>query len=147
MLVEIEDDHRQVIVFAQADCCSVHNLQATLDDFHVGDLLGHGRVLHQEGIGIVDAIDFGGLQDYFCFDLHCPERGGGVGREVGIAGSGSKDHNPLFLEMANRAASNERLRDLVHLDGCHHASVDGSFFKRVLQSQGVDHGGEHTHMV
>jgi hypothetical protein len=49
--------------------------------------------------------------------------------------------------MADRAAPDIRLGDLVHFDGGHHARGNALFFERILQRQRVDHGGEHPHMV
>ena len=49
--------------------------------------------------------------------------------------------------MANRTPPNERLGHLVHLDRRLHARIDALFFKRVLQSQRVDDGRQHAHVI
>ncbi len=38
-------------------------------------------------------------------------------------------------------------RDLIHLNRGLHASVDFLLFEGILQSQRVDHGGQHSHVI
>jgi hypothetical protein len=49
--------------------------------------------------------------------------------------------------VAHGAAANVGLRDLVHLDGRHDAAEEPELFDGVLQRDGVDHGGQHAHVV
>ena len=49
--------------------------------------------------------------------------------------------------MAHGAPANVWLGQLIHENGTHHAALYAALFKRVLQSDGVDHGGEHAHAV
>src|SRR6266478_6977853 len=49
--------------------------------------------------------------------------------------------------MADGAAANEGLADLMHLDGTLHAGMYAELFEGILQGQGVENGGEHTHVV
>src|SRR4051794_38094709 len=49
--------------------------------------------------------------------------------------------------MSQRAPPDERLCDLVHLDGGHHTRVDLLLFERILQGDTVDDGGEHAHVI
>ena len=49
--------------------------------------------------------------------------------------------------MADGAAADEGLGDLVHFDGGLHAGVDVLFFERVLQGKRVDDRGQHAHVV
>ena len=49
--------------------------------------------------------------------------------------------------MTNRAAANKRLGDLIHLDGGLYPGMNALLLQRVLQGQGVDDGGQHTHVV
>ena len=58
MFIQIENDHGQIVVFAQADRGGVHYLETKFDDFHVGNLLEHRSVFDEEGIGIIDTIHF-----------------------------------------------------------------------------------------
>ena len=80
-------------------------------------------------------------------DLHRAQRGGRVGREVGIAGAGREDHGAALFEVADGAAPDERLGDGAHLDGRHHARHDALLLERVLQRQGVDDRRQHAHVV
>ena len=49
--------------------------------------------------------------------------------------------------MADRTAADVRLCDLLHFDGCLYAGRDAKFFERILQSDGIDDGREHAHVV
>src|SRR3974377_2450147 len=49
--------------------------------------------------------------------------------------------------MACGVAADERFADLVHFDSALHAGVDPDFFERVLKRQGVEHSGEHAHVI
>jgi len=49
--------------------------------------------------------------------------------------------------MANRAAADVGLGDLVHLDGAHDSHMDARLLNRILQRNRVDHGRQHTHVV
>ena len=75
------------------------------------------------------------------------KRGGGVGREIGIAGAAGEDHDAAFFQMADGAAANEGLGDLIHLNRGLHARVDPLLLERVLQRQRVDHRGQHAHVI
>src|SRR3954453_7668037 len=146
-VIQIEDDDGKVVFFAHGDGGGIHDLEAALQDLHVGDLGELGRVLHNHGIGVVDAVDLRGFQDGFCLDIHGAQRGGGVGGEVGVAGASGEDHDAFFFKMTDGAAADEGLRDLIHLDGRLHAGVHALLFKGVLQGKGVQNGGEHAHVI
>ncbi len=81
------------------------------------------------------------------FDLHGAEAGGGVGGEVGVAGAGGEDDDAAFFQVADGAAADVGLGDLVDLDGGHDAAEEAEFLDGVLQGDGVDDGGEHAHVV
>ncbi len=72
-------------------------------------------------IGRVDAVDLRALEDDVRLHLHRPQRGGGVGGEVGVAGAGGEDDDAAFFEVADGAPADERLGDGAHLDGRGHA--------------------------
>ena len=48
---------------------------------------------------------------------------------------------------ANGASPDERLRYLIHLSRGLHPSVDFLFFQRILQSESIDDGGKHPHVI
>jgi len=64
-----------------------------------------------------------------------------------IAGAAGKNDDAAFFEVADCAATDERLGYLVHLDGGLHSSVHILFFERVLEGQGIDDGGQHSHVI
>src|SRR6266516_1578398 len=51
------------------------------------------------------------------------------------------------ISFARSAAANERLGDLGHRDGALDAGGDAVLFQRVLQGEGVDDGGQHSHVI
>ena len=89
-----------------------------------------GGVGVEHRIGGVDAVDLGALEDDVRLHLHRAERGGGVGREVGIAGAGGEDDDAPFFEVADGAAADERLGDRAHLDGASATRVLTPTFSR-----------------
>jgi hypothetical protein len=70
-----------------------------------------------------------------------------VGREVRVPGAGGEDHHAPLVEVAQRAAADVRLRELLHADRGHHARVEAALLERVLQGERVDHRAEHAHVV
>ena len=75
------------------------------------------------GSARVDAVDarVRALQDRLGADLGRAQRGGGVGREVRVAGAGREHDDPALLEVADRAQRDVRLGDLRHRDRGLHA--------------------------
>src|SRR5580704_3696826 len=146
-LVHVEDHDGHAVVHAQRDGGRIHDFQILVQDLAIGNLRKKFGVADFFGIGVVDAVDARGFEDDVGFNFHGAECGGGVGGKVGIAGAGGEDDNAAFFEMAHGAAANEGFADLMHLDGALHASMDLSFFERVLQSKGVEDGGEHAHVI
>ena len=103
--------------------------------------------LKRTGSGGIDAFDLGAFHEDVGLDFHGAKRSGCVGREEGIADAGRKNHDATFLKVADGAAANVRLCDLIHGDGGHHAALDIVFFDGVLECDGVDDGREHAHVV
>src|SRR5262249_410594 len=113
----------------------------------IADLVEHLGVFHQNGIGIVDAIDFGGLQDGVGLDLHGTQGSGGVGGKVRIAGAGGEDDHSSLLQVADGAPAAGWFGGLVHFDGRNQARIDGAVVQSILQGERVDDRGEHAHVV
>ena len=97
--------------------------------------------LHRGGItarvGAVDAVDAGvrALEDRSGADLGGPQRGGGVGREVRVAGPGGEHDHPALLEVADGPPRDVGLGDLGHRDRGLHARRLPDAFQRVLQAR------------
>jgi hypothetical protein len=49
--------------------------------------------------------------------------------------------------MPDGAPPDERLRHLIHLNRRLHAGVDFLLFEGVLQSERIDHGSQHSHVI
>src|SRR6202030_875244 len=52
-----------------------------------------------------------------------------------------------FFKVTNRAAPNERLGNLVHLDSALYPRMYTFFFQSILQSQCIYHRGQHAHKI
>src|SRR5690606_6533379 len=58
-----------------------------------------------------------------------------------------EDHDPPLFQVADGAAADEVLADLVDLERAHHPGVGAELLQRVLHGQGVHHRGQHAHVV
>lgn len=96
---------------------------------------------------VVDAVDLGGLENDVCGGFIGAERRGGVGGEIGISSTTTKNHYASFLQMPYRSAPDKRLGHLTHLNRRLHAGFHAVMLKGILQRQRVDDGGEHTHVI
>src|SRR6185312_9559320 len=140
-LFHAEHHHGHIVVFAEGYGSGVHDAKVEAENVVVGDLLEFGGVRAGLGIGGVDAVDRGGLEQDVGLDLHGAQAGGGVGGEEGIAGAGGKDDDAAFFEVAHGAAADVGLGDLVHLDRGHDAAGEAALLDGVLQGNGIDDGG------
>src|SRR6185437_14876058 len=144
---QVEDDDRHFVVHAQRERRGIHDFELFLERFEIGDLrksFGRGIFLR---VRIVNAVDLGRFQDHFRADFVGTKRGRGVRRKIGVARAAAENHHPVFLQMANGAAANERFGDLGHGNGRLHARGDADFFQSILQSQRVDDSREHAHVI
>lgn len=98
------------------------------------------------GVGRVDAVHAGALQQGVAAHLRGPQRGR-VGRKEGRADAGGEDHHPAFFEMTQGAAAHIGLGHGVHGQGALHARLDADLLQRRLHGQGVHHRGQHAHIV
>ena len=80
-------------------------------------------------------------------DLQRPQRGGRVGGEERVAGTGREDHDPALLEVPDRPPPDVRLGHLGDVDRRHHPGVGAQLLQRVLDCQRVQHGREHAGVV
>ena len=145
--VQVEDDDRQVVLHAQGHGGAVQHLELVAEQVRVLEpvVLPSARDRHR--IRIVDPVDLGRLHQDLGADLDGAQRGGGVGREVRVAGAGHEDHDAALLEVADGAAADVRLRDLVHRDRAHDAGRRLRPLDRVLERQAVHDGREHADVV
>jgi hypothetical protein len=87
------------------------------------------------------------LQQDFGLDLCRPERGGGVGSEIGVAHARGEDDDASLVQVAKGAAADVRLGHFGHRDGRQHPRGLARTLDGVLQSEGVDDRGQHAHGV
>jgi len=99
------------------------------------------------GILVVHPVHLGGLQQQVRADLDRAQRGARVGGEEGIARAGGEDGDAALLQVADGAAADVVLAHVVDLDGAHHPALGAQLLQRVLHGQGIDHGGQHAHLV
>src|SRR5699024_8450749 len=101
--------HRHAVVAAQGDGGGIHHGKLFLDDHVVGEVVVARGVLVPGGVGVVHAIDFGGLQQQIGADFHGAQRGGRIGGEERVAGSRGKQRDATLFDMADGAAADEIL--------------------------------------
>src|SRR5205823_7193238 len=112
---QVENDYRQLVVHTERQSGAVHDFQAALQGFHVGEVVELPRIGVLVGVGVVDTVDpILGHHQHLGTDLEGAERGGRVGREVRVAGAGDEDHHAPLFEMTNRASPNVWFSDFGH---------------------------------
>src|SRR5208283_3596851 len=99
------------------------------------------------GVGGIDAVDRGGLEQDVGLDLHGAQAGCGVCGKEGVSCAGGEDEDAAFFQVAHGAAADVRLGDLADFNGGHDAADQAELLDGVLQRDGVDDGGEHAHVV
>ena len=99
------------------------------------------------GIGRVDAVDAGRLEQDLGAELLAAERGRGVGRDERASRAGGQDDHAPFVEVGQGPAADERLGHFVHADRGQEPRRTPLVLERVLQGQAVDHGRRHAHVM
>src|SRR6266498_1400407 len=119
----IKHHDRKIVVHASRYRRSIHNFQLTFQHLLISyRIVTNGRrVLHR--IGVIYAFDFCRFKNYVGFDFKGAQRGGGVGCEIWIAGTGGKDNDATLLEVANGAPPDEWLGQLWDVNRRHHARL------------------------
>ena len=98
-------------------------------------------------VAVVDAVDLGRLEQDLGVDLDGAQGGRRVGREVRVAGAGHEHRDAALLEVADRAAPDVRLGDLVHRDRGHDPGRHAGPLEGVLEGQAVHDRREHADVV
>src|SRR6266487_5790695 len=146
-LEQVEDDNRHFIVHAQRKRGRVHHAELFHQRLAVGDLLVTFRLRVFLRIAVVDAVHLRRLQNHLRADFIRAQRRRGVRGEIRIARAAAEDDHPPFFQVPDGAAANERLGDLGHRDGALDAGGYAVLFQRVLQGEGVDNSGQHSHVI
>src|SRR5947208_3383794 len=101
--IQIENPNGQPVVAAHGNGGGIHHAQVFGQDLQIAHLVVHYGVGELERVLIVDAVDAGGLSDNFGVDLQRAQCGRGVGREVGVGGSGGEDDDASFFQVPDGA--------------------------------------------
>src|SRR5215469_10622811 len=144
---QVEHDYWQIIVHAQANRRSVHELQLPAQDVRVVELVEHVRVRGVARIGVVDALDLGALEHRLGAYLERALGRAGVGGEKWSTEPRAEDNDPALLQVPDRTPRYVRLGYLTHRDRGLNARLDAQLLEHVLQGQAVDNGAEHPHVV
>ncbi|MPM16582.1 hypothetical protein SDC9_62963 [bioreactor metagenome] len=146
--VEVEEDHRQVVVPGEADRGGVGHLQVA------GEVLVVRQGVEPLGarirlrVAVVHPVD-AHLAHQQRIDVHLQAALGrdSVGGEVRHPGPGAEDDHTALLHVPVGAAGDVRLGDLTHLDRGLDPGRDTGLLAEVLQGQAVHHRAEHAHVV
>ena len=129
------------------DCLSVHHLQVLSQHVLVRDFrIPNGVRILQRIIG-KDAVDAGRLDDDIGIDFTSPQGGRRVGRDERAARPRGQDHDTALLQVPDTAPANERFSHRRNRDRALNSRRNPEMFHHVLQSQGVDRRGQHTHVM
>jgi hypothetical protein len=145
--IHVENDDRNFVVHAKAERCRIHHLQPFAQRFRVSDLIVTLRRRIAIGIAIVDAIHLGRFQYDVRANLTSAQCSGGISREIRIAGAGDEDDDAAKFQVTNRAAQDEWLGHVLHLDRGLHSRLHADLDQTALQREAVDHRGQHSHVV
>ena len=145
--LEVEDLDRNSILHAEGHRGRVHDLETRIESLAVRQRLQEVGLRIRVRVRVVDPVHLRRFQQDVGVDLVGAQGRGRVGREEGIPGPGDEEDDSPLLEMAEGAATDERLRDLPDLDGRHQTRGHASLLEGILKRQAVDHGGEQAHVV
>ena len=137
----------QVVLHAQAHGRRVEDLELVAEQVRVVEMSVAPRIGVRHRVFVVDAVDLGRLEQDLGVDLDRAQGGGGVGREVRVAGAGHEERDAALLEVADGAPPDVRLGDLVHRDRGHDPGRDAGPLERVLEGQAVHDRREHADVV
>ena len=135
------------MVAALSDGGAVHDVQVLFD---------HGVVIEfsvEQCVGVflwifaVDAIDARRLEDDIGIQFQSALGGGSVRGDKWATGACCQNDDALLLQMPDRTTSNKRLGNPIHSNRRHHACRAADHLQGILQSQSVDDGRQHAHVV
>lgn len=106
--------------------------------------LGIGVLL---GVFVIDAINLRAFEDCLAVHLIGTQGRGGIGRKIGVTGPCSEDDDAFLFQVADSAATDIWLGNLIHADGADNAAMDTKGFQRGLHAKRVHHGRQHAHIV
>ena len=87
--------------------------KSLFQDLQVGEVFDQLRRRIGRRVGIVNAVDLGGLEDRLGADLDGAQGSRRIGRKIGIAGAGGKNDHAALLQVADGPAADVRFGDLL----------------------------------
>src|SRR5262245_18483371 len=110
----VENENRQVMLFAERDRRAVHEPQVLLEYFRIGQIAIHHRVRIALGIVAVYTVITGSLEQDVRVELERPLRRGSVGRHKGATNARRENDDAALFEMPGAAAADVGLGVAVH---------------------------------
>ena len=148
MVIDVEDEKRDLVVHAEARGRRVHDVQALVEDLDVRQRIKLLRIGILVRIAVIDAIrTLLGHEDDIGFNLSSAQSSRRVRREVRIARAGAKDDDAALLHVADGLAADVRLCDLAHLDGGMYTRVHIELLECILQGECIHDRSHHAHVV
>ena len=95
----------------------VHDLEAFFQNLKIVQPIVPFGIRIDLRVRIVNAVDFGPLQDHVSPDFHRSQGRRRVGGEVGTAGAGSEDDDAFLFQMPDGSPPNEGLRKFRDMNG------------------------------
>ena len=143
----IKHHDRNLIIHAEGKRGRVHDLQPSPQSVPISDRLEPLRPRIGPGIGIVNAVHLRGLEKGVRPDFTGTKGGGCVGGEEGMSRARRENDHPSLLQVSQGPATNEGFSHVLHLDRRENSSLHPGIFEGILQSERVDYGGQHSHIV
>ena len=145
--VHVKDIDWHIVLAAHGDSGEVHYFEFLVEHLVVGDLreLGSSRIFLR--VGCVDAIYACTLHHHIGLDLDSAKHGCRVGGEVWVACATSYDNYIAFCHQAQSLVGGVELAYRLHANASQHAHFLSDSLKSRAECQGVDHSGQHTHLV
>ena len=135
------------MIAAERKSCSVQNLELLLNGFVKSQRLIHFCAGIFLGISGKDTVNLSGFQNHIGSDFSTSQRCGSIRCEERITGTGSKNHNPAFLQVAQGFAANIRLGNLVDIQSALNTGFNTGVSQCILEGHCVHAGSQHAHIV
>ena len=111
------------MLLAECDCRRVHDFQIFADDFFIAERVVEHGVWIFFGVVTVDTIDTSRLEYHISFKFQSSLCCGSISGNERVSYSAREDDNSSFFKMPDGTPTDERLGDLVHGNGGHHACL------------------------
>ena len=145
--IHVEHVYRQVVFLAHAGCCKIHYFQTALQYLIVGDIVKFRSSGVFFRISCINAVHACSFQHHIGFYLDTTQGRPGIGSKKRIACSGRHNHNFSVFHRFNRFPFVVKLTDGFHADSCQYTCLDSGRSQCGTQSQAVDNGCQHPHLV